>query len=146
MVKVIHRLHFSCCHEQGGLAGGWEFRLIFTFILFLVLALIASIFLANLAIRPIKEAWKKQLDFTADASHELRTPLAVMQTSLEIIMDNKEQLFVILVDNAVKYMGRPGTIMLESHEGKIWIESKKGEGTCFTIWLPWNTIGIQHVM
>lgn len=288
LLSVFGGHTFGGHHAQGGLAGGWEFRLIFTFILFLVLALIASIFLANLAIRPIKEAWKKQLDFTADASHELRTPLAVIQTSLEIIMDNKEQtvesqeewfsnivleqkrmaklvedlltlsrgdtneqvleqeeidfseimeitrltmgavaakkgiqievrdagnvsfigdekriqqLFVILVDNAVKYMGRPGTIFLESsiepgkmgkkdgivlkvrddglgmdektvshaferfyraddkrseegsglglsiakwivesHGGKIWVESKKGEGTCFTIWLPWDTI------
>lgn len=66
-------------------------RLVWSFFIFLGLAWGASLFLAKLAIEPIKKAWKKQLDFTADASHELRTPLAVIQTSLEIVLDNPEE-------------------------------------------------------
>lgn len=66
-------------------------RLIISCIVFLALAFIGSVLLANSAIEPIKKAWKRQLDFTADASHELRTPLAVIQTSLEIILENEEE-------------------------------------------------------
>lgn len=66
-------------------------RLVVCCIVFLTLAFIASVLLANSAIKPIEKAWKRQLDFTADASHELRTPLAVMQTSLEIILENEEE-------------------------------------------------------
>lgn len=66
-------------------------RLIISCIVFLGVAFLASILIAKIALEPIKKAWKRQLDFTADASHELRTPLAVMQTSLEIILDNEDE-------------------------------------------------------
>ena len=49
----------------------------------------ASLFLSGKAVKPIKAAWEKQKSFVADASHELRTPLAVMQTNLELVMENK---------------------------------------------------------
>lgn len=59
---------------------------------FILLGCIALVFLASLSITqralvPIKKAWEKQIEFTADASHELRTPLAVIQTNLEAAMD-----------------------------------------------------------
>ncbi|MGL5512647.1 MAG: sensor histidine kinase [Sporomusa sp.] len=49
------------------------------------LSFFGSLYLANKALIPIKQAWQQQKDFLADASHELRTPLAVIQTSLEIV-------------------------------------------------------------
>lgn len=63
-------------------------RLILSVLLMLVMTFAGSILLSRFASRPIREAWQKQLDFTADASHELRTPLAVVRTSLELVMDN----------------------------------------------------------
>lgn len=45
----------------------------------LILVFIASYIISKFALKPVKHAWQKQLDFTADASHELRTPLAVMK-------------------------------------------------------------------
>ncbi|HYE83152.1 MAG TPA: ATP-binding protein [Clostridia bacterium] len=50
-----------------------------------------SYFMAGRAIKPINAAWEKQKSFVADASHELRTPLSVMQTNLELVMENKEE-------------------------------------------------------
>lgn len=63
-------------------------RSVILVIIILAIVLLASITLSRLAIAPIKKAWQQQLDFTADASHELRTPLAVIQSSLEILMDD----------------------------------------------------------
>lgn len=53
-----------------------------------LLSFAASYFMARRAIGPIKTAWKQQSDFLSDASHELRTPLAVIQTNLDIVLDN----------------------------------------------------------
>ena len=54
----------------------------------IVMVFIGSWLLSKIAIRPIKTAWQRQLDFTADASHELRTPITVIQTNLELVMDS----------------------------------------------------------
>ncbi len=50
-----------------------------------------SYFMAGRAIKPIKAAWEKQKSFVADASHELRTPLSVIQTNLELVMENRDE-------------------------------------------------------
>jgi two-component system sensor histidine kinase CiaH len=60
-------------------------------ILCLLLSLIASLYMANRAMIPIRCAWEQQKDFLADVSHELRTPLTVIQTHLEIVLDNQEE-------------------------------------------------------
>lgn len=55
------------------------------------LAFFGSLFLADKALIPIKEAWDKQKNFVADASHELRTPLSSIQTNLEVVLDNADE-------------------------------------------------------
>ncbi|NTV89229.1 MAG: sensor histidine kinase [Clostridiales bacterium] len=55
----------------------------------IILVFFSSIFLANKALIPINKAWERQQNFTADASHELRSPLTVIQTNLEVVMDNR---------------------------------------------------------
>ena len=54
----------------------------------LLLIFFGSLFLADKALIPIKDAWEKQKKFIADASHELRTPLSSIQTNLEVLSDN----------------------------------------------------------
>lgn len=66
-------------------------RFIPTIVISLILVFSASLTISKFALQPVKQAWQKQLDFTADASHELRTPLAVIKTNLEIVMDSPEQ-------------------------------------------------------
>ncbi|MBP2645626.1 MAG: phoR 1 [Firmicutes bacterium] len=51
----------------------------------------ASFLIANRSVVPIQKAWQQQRDFLADASHELRTPLAIIQTNLEVVLDNPNE-------------------------------------------------------
>ncbi|MGE8202975.1 sensor histidine kinase [Heyndrickxia sp. NPDC080065] len=51
-----------------------------------IFAIIAGLFLADKALKPIKNAWDKQQQFVSDASHELRTPLAIIQTRGELLL------------------------------------------------------------
>lgn len=66
-------------------------RILFVAIFCILIALVGSYLISKQAVAPIKSAWQKQLDFTADASHELRTPLAVIRTNLEIVMDSPDE-------------------------------------------------------
>jgi len=66
-------------------------KLFSTILLSTVMVLAGSWLLSKVAVAPVKQAWQKQLDFTADASHELRTPIAVIQTNLELVMDSPDE-------------------------------------------------------
>ena len=52
---------------------------------------IGSFLSSRISMKPVRESWQRQLDFTADASHELRTPLAVIRSNLELVMDNPDE-------------------------------------------------------
>ncbi len=49
------------------------------------LAILGGIWLAGLALRPIRDSFERQRRFVSDASHELRTPLAVMRANGELL-------------------------------------------------------------
>ncbi len=69
-------------------------RLALTLLLVGAVALAAfagiSILLAQVAIKPVKEAWDQQRQFVADASHELKTPLTVILANTGILMSHKQ--------------------------------------------------------
>ncbi len=46
--------------------------------------------LAGVAIRPIRQAYDRLQQFTADASHELRTPIATIQTNVQVALSDAE--------------------------------------------------------
>ncbi len=53
-------------------------------------AAIGSWFLAARALRPIEENLSQQRQFVQDASHELRTPLAIIQSNIDVALQNPE--------------------------------------------------------
>jgi signal transduction histidine kinase len=61
-------------------------RLVFFNIIVLLLAGLASYFLAQRTLRPIEEAHEQQKRFTADVSHELRTPLTALKMESEVAL------------------------------------------------------------
>lgn len=52
----------------------------------MALFFLISMFMARVAVRPVKESWDRQQEFVADASHELKTPLTVMLANNNILL------------------------------------------------------------
>ena len=59
-------------------------------IIFVLLSITASYFLAKRSMYPIINSWSKQSEFVENASHELRTPLAIVQSKLEHLLTKPE--------------------------------------------------------
>ncbi|MDD2396682.1 MAG: HAMP domain-containing sensor histidine kinase [Tissierellia bacterium] len=55
-----------------------------------LILLLLSYILTGKALTPIRETWKRQREFVADASHELRTPLTVIQTNLDVVLSDED--------------------------------------------------------
>lgn len=59
--------------------------------LVLAVFLVASIFFARWALRPVERAWNQQQQFIADASHELKTPLTVILANTSILKSRPQE-------------------------------------------------------
>lgn len=64
--------------------------LIFGWIIGSILSIVAGFILAGRALIPIKNAWQKQQEFVSDASHEIRTPLTVIQSRIELLLQDPD--------------------------------------------------------
>lgn len=72
----------------------------------LALATIGGLFVAGIAILPVKRAYNRQREFVADASHELRTPLAVIRVNAESAGSNASAEAMADIADEAAYMTR----------------------------------------
>lgn len=63
---------------------------IYSAIMMIIIAAIASFFLARRSVRGFISSLEKQKQFVNDASHELKTPLSIVQSNLENILARSE--------------------------------------------------------
>lgn len=87
----------------------------------LTLAAIGGLFLAGRALVPIREAFRRQREFVADASHELRTPLSILRASAEVLDrelpaaapkgEGRSPAVQELIDNLVSETSRMGRLI-----------------------------------
>jgi signal transduction histidine kinase len=49
-------------------------------------ALLGGLFMANRAMRPVRDSFERQRAFVADASHELKTPLTLIRADAEVVL------------------------------------------------------------
>lgn len=78
---------------------------VFVAVCALFIAAFAGYVMAGRAIVPIKRAYERQREFTADASHELRTPLSVILSSVEVLqleLQDLQDSFVLQVLDDMK--------------------------------------------
>lgn len=68
----------------------YESTVMLVMISFWLISIVASIYLAQVSVRPLLISFQKQKDFVENASHELRTPLAVLQNRLESLFRKPE--------------------------------------------------------
>lgn len=85
---------------QRQLLEGPLLAVILVIIISIILSFLLGNFLADRALRPIRQSYEQQRNFLADASHELRTPVAVVMTNLEALMSHKES----SVDSQMKWI------------------------------------------
>ncbi|NUN63997.1 HAMP domain-containing histidine kinase [Pseudanabaena biceps] len=56
--------------------------------LMVFVVLLCGWWLAGMAMEPVRESYQRLKQFTADASHELRNPIAVIQTNVQVALDD----------------------------------------------------------
>jgi signal transduction histidine kinase len=64
------------------------YTFIFVSILVVLLTFFISNYLTNIYIKPIKDSFEKQNQFISDASHELKTPLTVINSNVDVLLNN----------------------------------------------------------
>jgi signal transduction histidine kinase len=57
----------------------------------LLLSIWGAWFLSGRALIPIRDAFRRQQEFVADASHELRTPLTVLKSATDLLYQHRDQ-------------------------------------------------------
>lgn len=78
--------------------------LIMSLILLIIVAVLLSTYLASKVIKPVREAYEKQVHFVQDASHEMRTPLAVIKGKLELLANSSKDTIDSHFDHISKMM------------------------------------------
>jgi signal transduction histidine kinase len=66
-------------------------RFLFVGALVLAAVILISLFFANRAVRPVREAWERQRRFIAYASHEMKTPLMTISANHDALLEHLDE-------------------------------------------------------
>jgi len=71
---------------EEAMIANFERIIILCSVIFMLLSISASYILSKKTMKPIINAWQRQIEFVENASHELRTPLTIVQNKLEMLL------------------------------------------------------------
>ena len=78
----------------------------YVFLFSILFALVVSLILSHVIVKPVGGAFQKQRQFIADASHELKTPIAVIGANLDVLLpDMPDNRWLNYIKNENERMG-----------------------------------------
>ena len=93
----------------------------------LLLSVWGAWFLAGRALVPIRNAFRRQQEFVADASHELRTPLTVLKSATDLLNQHRADRLVDHADLLDDVRAEIGRMELLAHDLLTLARSDAGE-------------------
>lgn len=91
--KMYHdeiQINFTDISNETNILRNMLYILIFVGLAMFFIIFFISYYFAIRAIEPIKLSFLKQKEFIADASHELKTPMALINTNIDVLLQNKD--------------------------------------------------------
>ena len=130
-------------------------RLLVTYVLLFLFFLLVlggvSYLLAIQAIKPVKKAHAKQLEFTTAAGHDLRSPLAVIQSSAEMILKdtNNTTEYITNITGESKRMGRliEELLVLSAGDAEKWqvvLSKVESESLLISVYEKFLPLATEH--
>jgi len=86
--KDFYQIFFIDVTDQLNAVSILAYTFLIVFLIMFVMTYIFSNYMTNESIKPIKKAFDKQNQFISDASHELKTPLAIINTNVDVLLND----------------------------------------------------------
>ncbi|MBI9012495.1 MAG: HAMP domain-containing histidine kinase [Clostridiales bacterium] len=86
--KDFYQIFFVDVTSQLNAVSILAYTFLVVFLIMFVMTYIFSNYMTNESIKPIKKAFDKQNQFISDASHELKTPLAIINSNVDVLLND----------------------------------------------------------
>ena len=86
--KDFYQVFFVDVTSQLNSVNKLAYNFSFVFLIMFALTYLFSSYMTNESIKPIQKAFDRQNQFISDASHELKTPLAIINTNVDVLLND----------------------------------------------------------